>query len=90
MQHDSRFITDDLAVRLAEDSAKEKRDVRVYILDKSPKPGRFIISKDHEELKLKGFLRFVPMRNVIEFERTRNEDLSQVIQIKWIADVKVF
>ena len=57
---------------------KKSKLVNVHFKDRSTVTGIFITAKDHSELKIKNFWRIVNVKNIEQWERTENIELSRL------------
>ncbi len=59
-------------------NAKDSKVVNVHFKDRSTVTGIFVALKDYSELKAKNFWRLVSARNVEQWKKTRDVELSRL------------
>lgn len=57
---------------------KKSKIVNVHFKDRATVTGIFIMSKDYSEMRTKNFWRIVNVKNVQQWERTKNIELSRL------------
>lgn len=57
---------------------KKSKVVNVHFKDRATVTGVFIIAKDYSEMKTKNFWRIVNVKNLQQWERTKNIEFSRL------------
>lgn len=68
----------------------EKSRVYFKAFDRQPVYGKFVALRDHEELKLKGMVRFVNEKYMDEYEQTEHTMYTRLYRYDSISLIKNF
>jgi hypothetical protein len=65
-------MTFDVIEKFVENDKRKDQNVLIHFKTRSTIRGRFIISTDYREMKLKNFWRIVPESRMTEWEKTKD------------------
>lgn len=71
-------MTFDLIEKFVENDKRKDQNVLIHFKTRSTIRGRFIMTTDYRDLKLKNFWRIVPESRMAEWEKTKDQSLSRM------------
>lgn len=71
-------MTFDTIEKFVENDKRKNQNVQIHFKTRSTITGRFIVTQDYSELKVKNFWRIVPDSRIDEWKKTNDLSLSRL------------